>query len=393
MAKTLTARSIETAKPLAVRQEIPDGGCRGLHLVVQPSGQRSWAIRFRIEGRTAKHTLGSWPAISLAQARRLAAAAMAQVAQGTDPRDEKRKAKADAAERGRDTVARLAALFLEQHARRKTRPNSWQQAEGLFRREILPAWGNRPITDIRKRDTVSLVEAVAVTRPVMANRLLTCLSRFFRWCANRDVIAGSPCVGVERPTPEPVRDRCLSDDEVRAFWAATGSLPAHIGDVFRLLLLSGARAREIGNLRWTELNFADQIWTLPAARNKAKVDLERPLGPLAWEILAAQPRAPSEFVFSRCRGLNHMKVRLDQVMRVEGWRIHDLRRTARSLLSRGHVRSDTAELCLGHLLAGMRKVYDRHSYVDEKRAAYAVLEREIDHILSPPEAAVIRFPR
>jgi integrase len=392
MAKTLTARSIETAKPLAVRQEIPDGGCRGLFLVVQPSGQRSWAVRFRIDGRTAKHTLGGWPAVSLAEARHLAAAAMEQVAKGTDPRDEKRKARAEAAERGRDTVARLAALFLEQHARRKTRPNSWQQAEGLFRREIVPAWGNRPITDIRKRDVVDLVEAVAVTRPVMANRLLTCLSRFFRWCANRDVIAGSPCVGVERPAPEPVRDRCLSDDEVRSFWTATGSLPAHVGDVFRLLLLSGARAREISNLRWTELNFANRIWTLPEARNKAKVDLDRPLGPLAWEILAAQPRV-SEFVFGRCRGLNHMKQRLDQVMRVQDWRIHDLRRVARSLLSRGRVQSDIAELCLGHLLAGMRKVYDRHGYVDEKRAAYELLEREIELIVNPPEAAVIPFRR
>jgi integrase len=393
MAKTLTARSIETAKIPAVRQEIPDGGCRGLFLVVQPSGRKSWAVRFRIDGRTGKHTLGSWPAVPLAEARRLAAAAMAQVAQGTDPRAEKRKAKAEATERNLDTVAKLADLFLEQHAKRKTRENSWKAVEGTFRREVIPVWGDRPITEIRRRDVNDLVTAVAMTRPIMANRLLSHLSRFFRWAAARDVIAGSPCIGVERPAPETIRARCLSDDELRAFWAATGVLPAPAGDLFRVLLLSAARAREITGLRWDELDFAGRIWVLPAARNKARVDLERPLGPLAWEIIAAQPRV-SEFVFGRPRALFYLKHRLDQVMQTETrWRTHDLRRVARSLLSRGRVLSDVAEMCLGHLLAGQRKIYDRHGYVDEKRAAYETLEREIDRIINPPEAAVIPFRR
>jgi integrase len=392
MSKTLTARSIETAKPLTVRQEIPDGGCRGLFLIVQPSGVRSWALRFRIKGKTAKHTLGSWPEVSLAEARRLASAAMAAIAQGTDPREEKRKAKAEEAARGRDTVAKLANLFLEQHARRKTRENSYRQTEGIFRRDILPAWGERPITDIRRRDVVDLIEAIAVTRPIMANRVQACCSRFFRWCTRRDVIAGSPADGIERPTLEKARERCLTDDEIRSFWSATAKLPAPVGDMFRLLLLSGARAREVSNLQWSELSLTDRVWTLPAARNKAKVDLERPLGPLAWQLITAQPRT-SDYVFERSRSWNYMKVQLDQVMQVADWRVHDLRRVARSLLSRGRVQSDHAELCLGHLLSGMRAVYDKHSYLDEKRAAYAVLEREIDLILNPPEAEVIRFAR
>jgi integrase len=363
-----------------------------LFLVVQPSGQRSWAVRFRIGAKTAKHTIGSWPAVPLAEARRLAAAAMAQLAQGTDPREEKRKAKAEAAERDRDTVGRLAELFLETHARRKTRPASWKAVEGTFRREVLPAWGDRPISAIRRRDVADLVATVATTRPIMANRLLSHLSRFFRWAVARDLLAGSPCIGVERPAVEQARERCLSDQELRAFWTATGTLPAPIGDVFRLLLLSAGRAREVSNMRRAELDLAHRIWTLPASRNKAKVDLERPLGPLAWEIIAAQPQG-SEFLFGRSRNLNYMKVELDKVMQVEGWRTHDLRRTARSLLSRGRVQSDVAELCLGHLLSGQRKVYDRHGYVDEKRAAYEVLEREVELVINPPEAAVLPFRR
>jgi len=162
-----------------------------------------------------------------------------------------------------------------------------------------------------------------------------------------------------------------------------------------VLLLSGARVLEVADMRWPELNFADRIWTLPAARNKARVDLERPLGPMAWEILARQPRVEGcEFIFGRSRNSGPMKRQLDDAAHInEPWRLHDLRRVARSLLSRGRVQSDIAEMLLGHLLTGQRKIYDRHQYIDEKRSAYEVLEREIDLIINPPEAAVLPFRR
>src|SRR5262250_577804 len=117
MTKTLTGKSVEAAKATAVRYEIPDAGCRGLYLVTQPSGLKSWACRYRFEGRPTKLTLGTWPSLSLAEARRAAATALADVARGTDPAAAKREARAP--EHGRDTVERLATLFLEQHAKRK----------------------------------------------------------------------------------------------------------------------------------------------------------------------------------------------------------------------------------------------------------------------------------
>jgi integrase len=391
MAKTLTTKSIAAAKPAAARYELPDGGCRGLYLITQPSGLKSWACRFRINGKSQKLTLGQFPAVSLAEARKLAATAMEQVARGIDPAAEKREAKAT--DRGRDTVGRLANLFIEQHAKRKTRESSWKAVEGTFRREVLPVWGQRPIADIRRRDVADLVHAVAMTRPILANRLLAHLSRFFRWCVARDWLSGSPCVGVERPAPETVRSRCLTDDEVRRFWTATDTLPRPFGDLYRLLLLSAARKQEVGSMRWSELDITRRLWVLPAARNKARVDLVRPIGPQAWAIITAQPRS-SDFVFGRNRsGLAHMKPRLDRAMQIAPWRNHDLRRVARSLLSRGRVESDVAEMLLGHLLPGIRKTYDVHGYIDEKRAAYEVLEREIDLILNPPTAGVITFRR
>jgi integrase len=391
MAKTLTTKSIEAARPGAARYELPDGGCRGLYLITQPSGVKSWACRYRCNGRTSKFTIGQFPAVSLAEARKLAATAMEQVARGIDPAAEKREAKT--ADCGRDTVERLAILFLEQHAKRKTRATSWKAVEGTFRREVLPAWGRRAITDIRRRDVADLVNAVAMTRPIMANRLLAHLSRFFRWCVARDWLSGSPCVGVERPAPETVRSRCLTDDEVRCFWAATETLPAPFGDIYRLLLLSAARKQEVGGMRWAELDIARRLWTLPAVRNKAGVDLVRPLGSQAWAIITAQPRS-SEFVFGRNRSVfAHSKLRLDRAMQIAPWRNHDLRRVARSLLSRGRVNADIAEMLLGHLLPGIRKTYDVHGYIDEKRTAYEALEREVDLIINPPAADVITFRR
>src|SRR5262245_58489848 len=343
MTKALTAKSIENAKADVARREIPDRACRGLYLVVQPSGLKSWACRYRVARKPVKLTLGSYPAVSLAEARQLAAAALVDVARGTDPAAVKREAKQEAKA---DTVEQLAGQFLEQHAKRKTRESSWKAVEATFKREVLPAWGSRPIIDIRRRDIADLVEAIAVTRPIQANRTLAHLSRFFKWCAGRDYIAGSPCIGVERPGAEVARNRCLNDDELRAFWAGTGHLPAPWGGVYRLLVLSGARREEVCQLPWSEIDLQHRLWTLPAQRNKAGVDLVRPLGPMAWSIIAAQPAGGNggEYVFPRSRSrFDAAKKQLDQAMAVTDWVVHDLRRVARSLLSRGRVESDVAE--------------------------------------------------
>src|SRR5262245_38876823 len=295
MTKALTTKSIENAKAGAARREIADGGCRSLYLIVQPSGLKSWACRYRVNG-TRKSTIGSYPAVSLAEARQLAAAALVEVARGNDPAAAKREAKKD---HGTDTVERLAAMFIEQHAKRKTRRSSWIAVEATFRREILPAWGTRPISDIRRRDIIELVEAIAVSRPIRANRCLAHVSKFFTWCCARDYITASPCVGVERPSQEIARNRCLNDDELRAFWRATDTLPKPWGDVYRLLALTGARREEICQMKWAEIDLHHRTWVLPAQRNKAGVDLVRPLGPVAMSIIERQPAGGNggEYVF------------------------------------------------------------------------------------------------
>jgi integrase len=395
MAKKLTSIAIANLRPGPQRREISDGGS-GLFYVLQPSGRSSWASRYRFRGRPKKLTHDG--PLTLAAARKAHADAMLELAQKRDPAALKSAAKIAAADRGRadDTIERLFHLFLTD-AKRKTRPATWGQCESIFRREVLPKWRGRLVTDIARKDVRELIRSIARTRPIAANRAQSYLSRFFRWLLNENYIAASPAVAIERPAKENVRDRVLDDGEVRAFWSGTDALPAPFGDVYKLLLLSAARRQEVGEMRWGEVNLANREWTIPSKRAKGKLAVVLPLGPVAWSIIERQPRiVGSDLVFGqRCSGFSYMKAKLDAIMKpAVSWVNHDLRRTARSLMSRARVPSDVAELCLGHVLPGtVRRIYDRFEYLAEKRGAFEALEREIDRIIHPSEADVITFRR
>jgi hypothetical protein len=210
MTRPLTDISIQNFKPRAVRYEVPDPGARGLKVVVFPSGVRSFVVRYRnAAGRARKLTLPA--GITLAAARKLAADAMLEVAQGRDPATTKQAARRGARSRADDTVERLADRFIEQHARRHTRPSSIRATEAAFRNIILPAWGGRSVHDITRRDVIDVLDSVVVDRPVLANRTKAAMTKFFNWCASRDVIQTSPCVGVATPAKETARDRVLRD--------------------------------------------------------------------------------------------------------------------------------------------------------------------------------------
>jgi integrase len=136
-------------------------------------------------------------------------------------------------------------------------------------------------------------------------------------------------------------------------------------------------------------------WTLPAARNKTGVDLVRPLSKAAQEILAARPRIVGcPFVFtsdgrSALGGFSRRKHEFDAACGVTDWTIHDLRRTARSLMSRAGVSPDHAERCLGHVIGGVLETYDRHAYHAEKLQAFEMLAAQIERIVNPPQGDVV----
>ena len=200
--------------------------------------------------------------------------------------------------------------------------------------------------------------------------------------------------------PEQARDRVLTDDEIRAVWRATdievpNLLPgrAVFAGLVRFLLLTAARRNEARLMTWAEI--AKDDWTLPAGRNKTGQELVRPLSQAALAVIEAQPRV-CEFVFSRngigaIGGLSQLKAQLDWSSGTSGWTLHDLRRTSRSLMSRAGVASDHAERCLGHVIGGVRGVYDRHLYREEMLLAYERLSALIAQIVDPqPDVVSIR---
>jgi integrase len=390
MARALTDIAVKNFKPAAVRREIPDPGAHGLYAVVQPTGRRGFCIRYRFFGVPRKLTLPS--GITLAVARKLAADAMYEVSQGRDPADE-RKAEVEKAERARADTLRSV---VEEYLAREKRLRTINQRKRIFERLVYPVLGSgRQISSIKRKDIIRLLDHIEDKHGTRtADYALACLSRLFNWHAIRDDEFTSPIVrGMRRQnTKQAARTRVLSDDELRRVWAAAsaeGPFPAYI----KFLLLTSARRSEAADMTWGEIDGAD--WTLPAARNKTAVDLVRPLSKAAQEILAERPRIVGcPFVFTSdgrnaLGGFSRQKQRFDAACGVTDWTIHDLRRTARSLMSRAGVSPDHAERCLGHVIGGVRETYDRHAYHTEKQRAFEALAAQIESIFNPPQGDVV----
>lgn len=385
MAKALTAKAIEAARPRERRVEIPDGGCRGLYLVVQPSGRRSWAVRFRHRGKPSKLTLNGFP--TLAAARRQATEVLHEVEQGRDPAAKKRAERQATAERQADTVAALAKQYLANLGTR-ARPSTLEQAEYVLDR-VVAAWGARPVHEIARRDVKKLVKDVAERAPVTGNRTLAWLRAFFNWLCAEDVIVASPCVGVRPPTKERERERYLDDAEISVFWRACDALDVPYRQYFRALLLTGVRRAELAGMKRAEIS--GDVWTIPPGRCKNGRAHTVPLVPQVMQLIEQAGAAGGDYVFSvdgdtpRSR-VNKAKKQLDAAMKpATPFVVHDLRRSLATGLQRLGIRLEVTESVLGHVggsRAGIVGVYQKHEYAAEKRAALAAWAAHVDALVN-----------
>jgi integrase len=245
--------------------------------------------------------------------------------------------------------------------------------------------------------------------PVQADRTLAYLRKALNWHATRDGEFNSPIVkGMARTKPkERARTRKLDDQEIRDLWAALDALgndaPKCVPAFVRFLLLTGQRLRMASNLPFSEIEGSE--WTVPPERNKTGLDHLVPLTATTVALIGAKGRG---YVFSSdggttpFSGFSKSKQALDSKLSeirkaagrkpMERWTFHDLRRTARSLMSRAGVSPDHGERVLGHVIPGVRGTYDRHEYAAEKRAALEKLDVQIARILRPDES-VVRFPK
>jgi integrase len=386
MSKRLTALSVENAKPGTSRREISDNGS-GLFLVVQPSGHKSWAVRFRVNGIPKKLTLPT--GLSLHDARAQAHAAIAEAKRGNDPTKAKKIAQQKRRIAAANTFEAVALLYLDSKKVQKLR--TADQVRDKLERIVFPIIGAEPIADLKRSDYSKLLDHIEKHNgSVMADRTLSAVWQVLEFHAARDDDYIIPLISSMRRTnpKDHERNHVLTDDEIRRVLG--------VGSPFvGFLLLTCARRNEVAGMQWREID--NGVWTLPASRNKAKVDLVRPLSKAALALLP--PRGDDdEFVFSHVpdrpfRGHAYVKRRVDKESGVTGWRLHDLRRTARTLLSQAGVNADHAERCLGHVIGGVRGIYDRHEFFAEKKHALEALAHQIKLITDPPKGNVRQLRR
>jgi len=393
MAKPLTVKAIENFKPGASRREVPDGDVRGLYLQIFPSGKASWAFRYRFGGRTRKLTIGASPEIGLKDARDLARAAHLQIAGGEDPGAAKQAARTDAkALPARDMVEKVAAQFLARHVKGLAAATR-VQAGRIVAKEILPAFGGRRLSEIKRPDVIEWLDGITDRpAPIAANRALSWFKGLCNFAVERGILDASPIAAIKPPAAETARDRVLSDDELRTVLDTADALEPVYAGLIKLLILTGQRLREVSEMEWKEIDLDAKLWTLPAKRAKNSIEHSIPLLDQTIEILKALPRiAGSDFVFTingrnPIRGAHLVKRRIDKLgPPIPPWVLHDIRRTVASGMARLGVNLPVIEKLLNHVsgsFAGIVGVYQRHSFADEKRAAMAAWARHVEALVS-----------
>jgi len=356
----------------------------GFGLMVTAAGSKSWVVQYRAGAKSRRHTIDN--VLSLDKARKEARGLLGEVAKGRDPIAERRAAEAAA----ENTVQSVAEEYLKRESK-NLRSHATRRA--TFERWVFPRMGTRQIGDIKRSEISRLLDHVEDNAgPVQADMVLSFLRRVFNWHASRTDDFSSPIIrGMSRSNPrERARRRILSDDELLALWRA--DIPQPWRAFVRFLLLTAVRRNEAARMARSELTGSD--WTIPAGRYKTKNDVTLPLSGAAQTVIAELPRfGTGEYVFTvngrtPLAAFSRGKKAIDRASDVTGWTLHDLRRTARSLMSRAGVPSDHAERCLGHIIPGVRGTYDRQKYQEEMRRAFEALAGQIASIVDPQDNVV-----
>jgi integrase len=379
--KKLTVAFVREARaePGKERTIYWDAALPSFGLVVTERGAKSYVIQYRSGRVSRRYTINS--VLGLEDARREARAILGQVVRGHDPVVERRRI----SEASKNTLRAVCERYLVREGG-KLRTTAKRQAN--LERLVYPVLGDRQIDDIKRSDINALLDDIEDQRgAAMADQILATLRRICNWHAIRDDQFRTPFVrGMARRNPEErERSRTLTDAELVAVWRTAELFPSPWGQFVRFLLLSAARRTEAAAMTWSEIS-GDE-WTIPKERYKTGVEVTLPLSKAAMKILAGIPRIEGcEFVFTTdgrtpISGFSTFKLKFDIACGVKDWRLHDLRRSARSLMSRAAVNSDIAERCMGHALPGVRGVYDRHRYLDEMRAGFEALAAQIDAVL------------
>ena len=398
MKSKLTTKFIESIKPNpAKRLDFRDDLMPGLVLRVSPSGTMTFCLHGRINGTMRRVAIGRYGVITLAEARERVRQVLYEIESG---RFEERTG---VEVENRITLGEVIPDYVEKHAKSQNR--DWRNKQSLLAK-FTDLHGKR-LDQIKRADVVKALDTIVKTAPVSANRALAHLKHLMNWCVDRGMLDASPLVGMKLPTKETPRERALTNNELRALWAASDADGYPFGDCMKLLILSGQRRTEVAALRWSELDLDKRLWTLPSARAKNGKQHTVPITDSMLNVLRRVPRyLSSDYVFTTTgktpiSGFGRVKDRMDKALPkgTAPWTIHDLRRTMSTNLAMLNIPQPVTEALLNHrsgVVSGVAAIYNVYSYADEKRDALEKWNRHLTKIQTshsghPAEKTLLQF--
>ncbi|MGH7073426.1 MAG: tyrosine-type recombinase/integrase [Stellaceae bacterium] len=381
--RPLTSKQLEHLQPPSDgrMKSLLDGVVPGLEVRYGQRGRPTYSFRYRFRNERVRETLGTFPAVSLAEARDKAKDRLALVEKGIDLRYHQPPRE--------HTLAEVANLFFQEYLDARGR-RSAAEVKRMLLRDLLPALGSLPIKTIERRQIRDVLDAVQHRGSgIMANRLLANTRKLFNWAVERDYAAANPCANLKAQTEETTRDRVLSNDEIVALWQECDRLNSAIGDVVKLLLLTGQRLSEVAKMRRAEIDDNSGEWRLLGRRTRNRRDHLVLLSKKAHAVIAARARIQDcDFVFSTTgktpvSGFSKFKRELDQVLQFKTpWRLHDLRRTVASGMAALQIAPHVIEAVLNHAsgtISGVAAIYNRYAYVKEKKEALDAWAAQVEH--------------
>lgn len=388
-----------------------------------PDGRKVFALFYRFGGKQKRLSFEPpYPTLTLGEARQKAREAIARLGAGEDPAADKRAAKAKSRApvppvvEPPDTIERVFEQYVRRQLEGKGRASSYiDDCQRTFRLHIQPRWTGRRLSSIKRGEVIDLVDDVSNSRgKVIGNRALALVRGLFNFAIRRAVpgVEMNPAALVDKPGEEIQRDRVLSADEIAAVWAAAGELAHPWCAYTRLLLLTGQRREEVATMRWSDIDDGDQggpVWVLPASSTRAGRTHAVPLPPAAMQILRECPRAGAYVFSTRQRrggggeapisGFSKLKQMMDERLAAAAkangrespapWRLHDLRRTAATEMGRLAIARFTVSRVLNHADRSITGIYDKYSYLPEKRHALNAWAHRIGDLTNPPAGNVV----
>lgn len=363
-ATNLTDRKVLALQATPSRYDVYDAKVRNLGIRVSPSGTKSWFVMPRVNGRPVRKTLGRYPALSLAEARIEAQSVLSKLAKGEIENEQR--------------SAMFGNVVEEWFEKDQAGNRSVNDVKNAFQNRILPNLKNRQLDSIRKADISKILDkAMSDGVGTQANRLRAYLARFFAWCEERDYLDHNPAQAVPKPFKEQSRDRSLSFAELERVIKAAKGMGYPFGHIFLLLILTGQRRDEVGQMRWDEIDFTTGRWTIPANRSKNRKQHIVDLPGLALKILRDIPQIDDcPFVFTSTgktpvSGYSKAKARLDACAQLTDWKLHDLRRTFATLATEElGAPPVVVDKILNHqsgAVRGIAAVYQRGQYLAERK--------------------------